>query len=44
MGDWEKCVEFHGHSCGGLRIGYRACLNISIFTSEAVVILYFSKC
>ena len=21
---WEKCVEFHGHSCGGLRIGYAA--------------------
>ena len=19
---WEKCVDFHGHSCGGLRIGY----------------------
>ena len=23
---WEKCVEFHGHSCGGLAIGYRAAL------------------
>jgi len=22
--DWEKCVAFHGHSCGGLAIGYRA--------------------
>ena len=21
---WEKCVDFHGHSCGGLRIGYAA--------------------
>lgn len=23
---WERCVEFHGHSCGGLRIGYAAAL------------------
>lgn len=23
---WEKCVDFHGHSCGGLRIGYAAAL------------------
>jgi len=23
--DWERCVEFHGHSCPGLAIGYRAC-------------------
>ena len=23
---WEKCVEFHGHSCGGLTIGYKAAL------------------
>ncbi len=22
--DWEKCVEFHGHTCPGLAIGYRA--------------------
>ena len=21
---WEKCVEFHGHACPGLAIGYRA--------------------
>lgn len=26
MTDWEKCVAFHGHSCGGLSIGYRAAL------------------
>ena len=26
MNAWEKCVEFHGHSCGGLSIGYRAAL------------------
>ena len=26
MNKWEKCVEFHGHSCGGLSIGYRAAL------------------
>lgn len=23
---YEKCVRFHGHSCGGLLIGYRAAL------------------
>ena len=23
---WEKCVEFHGHTCGGLAIGYSAAL------------------
>lgn len=23
---WEKCVEFHGHACGGLTIGYKAAL------------------
>ncbi|NLI91752.1 MAG: formylmethanofuran dehydrogenase [Peptococcaceae bacterium] len=22
--DWEKAVEFHGHSCPGLAIGYKA--------------------
>lgn len=23
---WEDCVAFHGHTCGGLAIGYRASL------------------
>ena len=23
---WNKCVEFHGHECGGLAIGYQAAL------------------
>lgn len=23
---WEKCAEFHGHTCPGLTIGYRAAL------------------
>lgn len=23
---WEKCVEFHGHECGGLTIGYQAAM------------------
>lgn len=23
---WNKCVEFHGHECGGLTIGYKASL------------------
>ena len=26
MTNWEKCVAFHGHSCGGLTIGYKAAL------------------
>lgn len=21
---WEKCVDFHGHECGGLTIGFKA--------------------
>ena len=24
MTDWERCVAFHGHECGGLTIGYQA--------------------
>ena len=24
--NWKRCVEFHGHSCPGLAIGYRAAL------------------
>ncbi|MBS6194961.1 MAG: TraR/DksA C4-type zinc finger protein [Clostridiales bacterium] len=23
---WKKCVEFHGHECGGLTIGFKAAL------------------
>ncbi|MEA4895994.1 MAG: FmdE family protein [Oscillospiraceae bacterium] len=23
---WERCVAFHGHECGGLTIGYKAAL------------------
>ncbi|MGI6766213.1 MAG: FmdE family protein [Lentihominibacter sp.] len=23
---WQKCVDFHGHFCGGLTIGYKAAL------------------
>ena len=43
MTTWEKCVEFHGHSCGGLRIGYRAAqyamelLNVGFSDNEQVV-------
>jgi len=22
--DWQKCIEFHGHTCPGVAIGYRA--------------------
>ena len=40
---WEKCVDFHGHRCGGLRIGYAAALyamellDISFSDNERVV-------
>ena len=40
---WEKCVDFHGHSCGGLRIGYAAAqyamelLDIGFSDHEQVV-------
>ena len=40
---WEKCVAFHGHHCGGLRIGYAAALyamellNIGFSDNEQVV-------
>ena len=40
---WEKCVDFHGHCCGGLRIGYAASeyamklLGISFSDNEQVV-------
>ena len=40
---WEKCVDFHGHHCGGLRIGYAAAqyatklLSISFSDNEQVV-------
>ncbi|MGI6722465.1 MAG: FmdE family protein [Anaerovoracaceae bacterium] len=25
---WDECVEFHGHKCGGLVIGFKAALYI----------------
>ena len=43
MTAWEKCVAFHGHSCGGLMIGYKAALyamdllDISFADNEQVV-------
>ena len=26
MKNWKDCVDFHGHECGGLTIGYKASL------------------
>ena len=26
MKNWNDCVAFHGHECGGLTIGYKASL------------------
>ena len=43
MTNWEKCVAFHGHSCGGLSIGYRAAeyamelLQVGFSDNEQVV-------
>ncbi len=40
---WKKCVEFHGHECGGLTIGYKAALyaidllNIAFSEDESIV-------
>lgn len=32
---WDRCVQFHGHSCGGLAIGYQvACYAEQLFPSE----------
>ena len=43
MTDFEKCVAFHGHVCGGLTIGYKAAqyairlLNLTFSDDEEVV-------
>lgn len=43
MTEWEKCVAFHGHECGGLTIGYKAALyaiellNLEFSEDEQVV-------
>ena len=43
MTNWEKCVAFHGHECGGLTIGYKAALyaaellELDFSTDEQVV-------
>ena len=43
MTAWEKCVDFHGHACGGLAIGYNAALlamdllDITFSDNESVV-------
>ncbi|MCX7884197.1 MAG: FmdE family protein [Caloramator sp.] len=40
---WEKCIEFHGHECPGLAIGFRACeiavekLNLTFSKDEEIV-------
>ncbi|MCB2218701.1 FmdE family protein [Desulfofustis glycolicus] len=40
---WQECVKFHGHSCPGLAIGYRAALaarnrlNVSFSADEEIV-------
>jgi len=40
---WHKCVEFHGHECPGLAIGFKACeaarekMGISFSKDEEIV-------
>lgn len=40
---WKICVEFHGHECPGLAIGFRACeiamekLNLKFSKDEEIV-------
>lgn len=40
---WNKCVQFHGHECPGLAIGFRACeiakevLNLEFSSDEEIV-------
>ena len=40
---WEKATAFHGHTCGGLTIGYKAALyaiqllDIQFSTDEELV-------
>ena len=40
---WKKCIDFHGHACPGLAIGYKACelalkeLNIQFSSDEELV-------
>ncbi|WP_425059987.1 hypothetical protein SCACP_06230 [Sporomusa carbonis] len=40
---WDKCVQFHGHECPGLAIGFKACeaamekLGIKFSADEEVV-------
>lgn len=42
MDQWERCVAFHGHECGGLTIGYQAAryaaelLDLSFSADEEV--------
>lgn len=42
-GLWEKCTNFHGHSCPGLAIGYKAAeaaietMNIKFSEDEEIV-------
>ena len=43
MKTWKDCVDFHGHQCGGLTIGYKASLyaiqllNLEFSPDEQVV-------
>ncbi len=40
---WDKCIEFHGHKCPGLAIGFKACeaaiieMNLKFSQDEEVV-------
>ncbi|AZV58492.1 FmdE family protein [Clostridium sp. AWRP] len=40
---WNKCIQFHGHECPGLAIGFKACeaavekMNLKFSSDEEVV-------
>ena len=37
MTNWETCVQFHGHACGGLTIGYKA----ACYAAELLAVSFF---
>ena len=39
---WKKCVEFHGHECPGLAIGYRAAMAASEYFESIKVMMRIS--
>ena len=38
---WKGCVEFHGHECGGLAVGFRAALYAKELLGEELALQNF---